>query len=75
MLNDVRHVPNLCMNLLSEGVLDNELYASTFKKAGWKLTKGTLVVAKGNKNGTLYYMKGHSCKGELNAIYVEKLHM
>ena len=35
----------------------------------WRLTKGSLVVAKGKKEGSLYFIQGKLCKGELNVAY------
>ena len=54
MLNDVRHAPSLCKNLISVGQLDDEGCNTTLGKNQWKITKGSLVVAKGDKVGTLY---------------------
>ena len=54
MLKDVRHVPSLCKNLLSTGQLDDEGCSTTFGKKQWKVAKGSLVVAKREKVGTLY---------------------
>ena len=54
MLNDVRHVPSLCKNLISAGQLDDEGCNTTLGKNQWKITKGSLVGAKGDKVGTLY---------------------
>jgi len=31
-----------------------------------KPTKGSLIVARGKKEGSLYFMQGKLCKGELN---------
>jgi len=34
-----------------------------------KPTKGSLIVARGKKEGSLYFMQGKLCKGELNVAY------
>lgn len=47
-------VPNLCLNLLSAGKLDEDGYTSSFGKKCWKLTRGLLVAAKGKKCCNLY---------------------
>lgn len=39
ILKEVRHVPDLCMNILSTGVLDNEGYTSVFTKRDESLQK------------------------------------
>ncbi|KAG5549867.1 hypothetical protein RHGRI_014986 [Rhododendron griersonianum] len=55
---DVRHVPDIRLNLISTGKLDDEGYNNHFGNGKWKLTKGSLVVAKGDKTCSLYTMKG-----------------
>lgn len=41
-------------NLISVGQLDNDGYAINFVTGTWKISKGAMVVARGNKTGTLY---------------------
>ena len=45
ILKDVRHVPNLRLNLISVSALDRLCYGNYFVSGKWKLTKGSLVVA------------------------------
>ncbi|KAA8515440.1 hypothetical protein F0562_018949 [Nyssa sinensis] len=45
-LRDVRHVPDLRLNLISGIALDREGYVNYFGNSIWKLTKGSLVVAR-----------------------------
>ncbi|CAL5417495.1 unnamed protein product [Camellia sinensis] len=54
VLKDVRHVPDLRLNLISGIALDRQGYENYFGKGIWKLKKGSLVVAKGQAIGTLY---------------------
>ena len=68
LLKDVRHVPNIRLNLISTGRLDDEGYNNHFGDGKWKLTKGSLVMAKGKKTCTLYTMKGKICNGVVNAL-------
>ena len=42
-LRDVRHVPDLRLNLISGVALDREGYVNYFGNGKWKLTKGSLV--------------------------------
>ena len=49
VLKDVRHVPDICLNLISTGRLDDEVFTNSFGERKWKLTKGSLVVARGKK--------------------------
>ena len=61
LLKDVRHVPDIRLNLISTGKLDDEGYDNKFGDGIWKLTKGSLVVAKCKKTHTLYSMQGKIC--------------
>ena len=45
-LKDVRHVPNLRLNLMSDFVLDKQGYGNHFGKGKWKLTKGHWLLQK-----------------------------
>ena len=54
LLEKVRHIPDLRRNLISIGQLDNEGYVILFVCGTWKVTKGTRVLARGKKTGTLY---------------------
>ena len=53
-LNNVRYIPALKRNLISIGQLDDEGHYNTFGDGHWKVMKGNLVVAHGNKQGSLY---------------------
>ena len=50
----VRHIPSMKRNMISIGKLGDSSCLSTFGKTWWKITKGELVVEKGNRIGTLY---------------------
>ncbi|CAL1406718.1 unnamed protein product [Linum trigynum] len=54
LLKDVRHVPEMRLNLISVDKLDEEGYCNTFHNGQWKLTRGSLVLAKGKKLSKLY---------------------
>ena len=60
LLKEVRHVPDLKKNLISTGQLGGEGCVTTFTDKAWKVTKGALVIAKGEKVGTLYLCNGIS---------------
>ena len=53
-LKDVRHVPDLLLNLMSGFILDKQGYENQFGKGKWKLAKSSLVVAKREACYTLY---------------------
>jgi len=56
VLNNAKHIPNIHLNLISTSKLDDEGYCSTFSNGQWKLTKDSLVVARGENNSSLYIM-------------------
>ena len=66
VLKDVRHVPAMRLNLISAGKLDDAGLMNYFGEGKWKLTKGSLVMARGKKEGSLYVMQAKLCKGEVN---------
>ena len=54
LLEKVRHIPELRRNLISVGQLDDEGHAILFIGGTWKVTKGTRILTRGKKTGTLY---------------------
>jgi len=60
LLKEVRHVPDLKKNLISTRQLSSEGCVTTFTDKAWKVTKGALIIAKGEKVGTLYLCNGIS---------------
>jgi hypothetical protein len=61
------------MNLLSVGKLDDIRHGSYFGDAKWKLTKGSLIVDRGSKQGCLYVTKTKLCNDELTVSENETL--
>ena len=47
------------MSLISAGKIDDERYPTLFGKGGWKIVKGSLVVAKGQEIDTLYTLRSN----------------
>jgi len=68
VLNNVKHAPDVRLHLISVGVLDDEGYVSTNGDGKWKLIKGSLVVARGNKRHGLYWTTTSACVDMVNAI-------
>ena len=68
LLKNVRHVPDIRLNLISTGMLDDEGYNNHFGDGKWKLTKGSLVVAKGTKASSLYFTQGKIGYGIVNSV-------
>ncbi|WVY96494.1 hypothetical protein V8G54_028645 [Vigna mungo] len=65
VLKEVRHVPEMRLNLISVGKLDDAGMNNQFGDGRWKLCK---------KEGSLYCMQGKICKGETN-VAQEESHM
>ncbi|KAG8362914.1 hypothetical protein BUALT_BualtUnG0024500 [Buddleja alternifolia] len=68
ILRDVRHIPDIRLNIISTGKLDDDGYVSNFGEVKWKLTKGSLITAKGKKKNSLYLMQAKLSNGEVNAV-------
>ena len=65
-LENMRHLPDIRLNLLSVGKLDDIGLGSYFGEGKWKLTKGSLILARGAKQGCLYVTKTKLCKTDVN---------
>ncbi|KAE8662958.1 hypothetical protein F3Y22_tig00113124pilonHSYRG00513 [Hibiscus syriacus] len=63
---DVKHVPTMRLNLIFAGKLDDVGLINYFGEGKYKLTKGSLIMARGKKEGSLYVMQAKLCKGEVN---------
>ncbi|KAL6328283.1 hypothetical protein AAG906_034426 [Vitis piasezkii] len=67
-LKNVKHIPDIRMNLISTGKLDDEGFCNTFRDSQWKLTRGSMVIAKGNKSSSLYLMQARVIDSSINAV-------
>ncbi|OMO99089.1 Integrase, catalytic core [Corchorus capsularis] len=67
-LKNVRHIPDLRMNLLSINVLDKEKYESRQKDRQWNHFYGSLLVAKGSLCCTMYKTWLKHCGNNVNAV-------
>ena len=70
-LEDVRHVPLVTKNLISLSLLDNK--GCSFKGEGGDLQvcKGSKVILKGVKRGTLYVLQGSAITGSVGVTSAE----
>ena len=68
VLNNVKHAPDVRVHLISVGVLDDERYVSITGDGKWKLIKGSLVVARGNKRHGLYWTTASACVDMVNGV-------
>jgi hypothetical protein len=59
-LKEVRHVRDFRRNIISTEKLGSEVYISTFTEKVWKVTKGSLLIEKGEKISTLYLCIGNA---------------
>ena len=64
VLHDVRYL----LGLLSVGQMDMHGYSTLFEKGSWKLIKGSRLIVKGTKKGTLYCLHGKSLMGKFIAL-------
>ena len=53
-LKDVRPILAMKINLISIGQLGDSSCLSSFGETWWNITKGSMVIAKGDRIGTLY---------------------
>lgn len=68
VLKDVKHVPDIRMNLISTGRLDDEGFYSLHGGGKWKLSRGSLIVARGEKSSSFYWMHAKVSKDAVNAV-------
>ncbi|KAK1384499.1 hypothetical protein POM88_022234 [Heracleum sosnowskyi] len=70
-LNDVRHVPLMTKNLISLSMLDNKGFSFQGKGGVLHVCKGSDVVLKGFKRGTLYLLQGSTLSGSVDVASSE----
>ena len=75
VLHDVRYVPSIKKSLLSVGQMDMHGYSTLFEKGSWKLIKGSRLIVKGTKKGTLYCLHGKALMGKFIALAEIHSHM
>jgi hypothetical protein len=68
MLKNVRHVPDLCFNLISTPVMDRAGYCNHLGNGRWKLAKGPMVIARGRICCGLYRTRVKACKKKFNVV-------
>ncbi|CAN1842964.1 Retrovirus-related Pol polyprotein from transposon TNT 1-94 [Linum perenne] len=68
-LTDVRHIPDLKRNLISLSTLDSKGYKYTGEGGVLKVSKGSLVVKKGDmKAANLYHLRGSTFAGKAATV-------
>ena len=68
MLKDVRHVPDLRMNVFSTLAMDRAGYSKHLGNGRWKLSKGLFVVARGRACCGMYRTHVRACKKKSKAV-------
>lgn len=68
----MKYTPNVHLHLISVGVLDDEGYVSINGGGKWKLIKGSLIVARGEKRCGLYWTTSSTCANMVNAVKDDK---
>ena len=71
VLRGVKHATDVRFNLIFVQVLDDAGYDDHFGSRKWNLTKGNLVVAKGEKISKLYWTKALVARDSVNAMDME----
>ncbi|KAJ4716959.1 Retrovirus-related Pol polyprotein from transposon TNT 1-94 [Melia azedarach] len=64
----VKHIPDIRLNLISAGKLDDEGFSSNFSSGQWKLSKGSMTVARGKKYSSLYFMQAKIADNSINTV-------
>ena len=65
-MKDVPHVPEVRLNLISVGRLDDEGYTGSIRNDVMNFCKGSLIMARARKTNTLYLMHARLCRNEVN---------
>ena len=72
-LGEVRHVPKVKKNLISLETLDSNGYCYNYENGLMKVSKGTMVVMKGQKvKGNIYKLLGNTIVGGVAAVTESK---
>lgn len=71
LLRGIKHALDARFNLISLHMLDDCGYDNHFGSRKWKLDKGNLVVARGEKLSKLYWTKALVAMDNVNAIDME----
>lgn len=68
VLKDGKFIPYIRLNLISTEKLDDDWYSSIFSNDQWKLTQGSMVVARDKKVSTLYILLAKLSNDIVNAM-------
>ncbi|KAL6521185.1 hypothetical protein OROGR_017754 [Orobanche gracilis] len=68
VLRNVKHVPDMRLNFISVGLLDDDGYFSGLGNGVWKLTRGSLIVSREKKEEKLYVTHSKVTINSVNTI-------
>ncbi|GKF33868.1 putative RNA-directed DNA polymerase [Tanacetum coccineum] len=68
VLHNVKHVLNMRLNIISTGLLDEDGYHNSSGKGLWKVTLGSLIVARGKRESKLYMTHPKISKSIVNTV-------
>ncbi|GJS04087.1 putative RNA-directed DNA polymerase [Tanacetum coccineum] len=68
VLHNVKHVPDIRLNIISTGLLDEDGYHNSSGNGLWKVTLGSLIVVRGKRESKLYMTHPKISKSIVNAI-------
>ena len=68
ILKEVRHVCDIYFHIISTSRLDDDGYCNIFNKGQWKITKDSLVVARGKKCSSLYLLQASIWNNLVNVV-------
>ncbi len=68
VIKNVRHVERLRLNIISVGRLDKDGYCCSIGGGRYKITKGSLVITRGEVEDHLYRLKVKLSKAQISAL-------
>ena len=68
VLKDVKHIPNLCLNLISASKLDDAGYNVNLSDQWLKSIRDSLIMARGSKCYSLYKLQALIAKHEIYMV-------
>lgn len=71
VFKDVRHILELCFNLISFGELIDERYSNVLGNVQWKLIRGSFMMLREKKCCTLYAMHSKLYTSEVNTDEID----
>ncbi|GKD43630.1 putative RNA-directed DNA polymerase, partial [Tanacetum coccineum] len=69
VLHNVKHVPDMRLNIISTGLLDEDGYHNSSGNGFWKVTLGSLTVVRGKRESKLYMTHPKISRSIVNAVY------